>query len=244
MAVQETDNTVQATGGTAQESLLNKATTATDQESPVTTSHHTPLERINAFYDHIDQQKYLTPYELDTPSRQYFSTLLQKIVDNPPIVTGETDDLFNVLQNTAHFFRIVGKKDIDLLKTILDKEKNSFEDIAAQFYKATATPEKFTAHFGITIPPNAIYDYAGFFLTTMGGRLYLFRRDAQTRIVATYYSIRIIDNSNDQGENSRGIDILPAITLLISELENGGASLKMREDYLDILYILKDKYHR
>ncbi len=39
--------------------------------------------------------------------------LLQKLLDNPPVVIGETDDLFTLFQNTAHFFRILGKENIN-----------------------------------------------------------------------------------------------------------------------------------
>ncbi len=228
-----------------QESSLSTSTTLAVSKDTVSISpSQAPQEAIIAFYNHLDQQKYLVSYNLGVPSEQYFSKLLQKVVDNPPIVRGEIEDLFNILQNTAHFFRIFGKKDITLLKKILDEEKDSFEDILAQFYQMTAYPEQLKARFGITLPQTAIYDYAGFFLTTMGGRLYLFRRDSTLRMTINYYSILIVDKANDNGENSHGIDILPAIKQLISELENGGASLKMQTDYLDTLYTLKDKYDR
>ena len=83
------------------------------------------LKTITDFYRHLDQQEYLEPYQLGQPAELYISTLIQKVADNPPIVTGETDDLFNILKNTAHFFRIFGKKNIFVLKAILDREKDS-----------------------------------------------------------------------------------------------------------------------
>ncbi len=241
----ELPETTQQKNDITQESSLNTSAVLTvSEDSANIPPSQDPLETIAAFYTHLDQQKYLAPYKLDVPSEQYFSNLLQKIIDNPPIVTGETDDLFNILQNTAHFFRIVGKKNINVLRIILDKENDSLENILAQLYQATNQSDQLKSRFGITLPPTAIYDYAGFFLTTMGGRLYLFRRNSTLRMAVSYYSIRVIDKANDHGENSHGIDIFPAIKQLISEIENSGASLKMQEQYLDTLYTLKEKYNR
>jgi hypothetical protein len=200
------------------------------------------LRTIKEFYSHLDTQEYLKPYQLDKASELYFSSLLQKVVDNPPIVTGETDDLFNILQNTAHFFRIVGKKNIFTLKAILDREKDSFETVLADFYKLTDSPDCLAEGFGLKIPESALYDYAGFFLNTMGGRLYLFRRDSVSRLAVSYYSILIVDKANSNGTNKHGIDIAPAIHSLIEELENSGSRLRMRDKYLDKLYGLEEKY--
>jgi hypothetical protein len=197
---------------------------------------------IKDFYAHLDEQEYLVPYQLDKPSEQYFSSLLQKVVNNPPIVTGETDDLFNILQNTAHFFRIVGKKNIFTLKAILDREKDSFENVLSEFYKLTGSPTCLSEAFGLQIPESALYDYAGFFLNTMGGRLYLFRRDSVSRLAVSYYSILIVDRANNNGTNKHGIDLAPAIRSLIDELENSGSRLRLRDDYLDMLYNLEEKY--
>lgn len=197
---------------------------------------------IKEFYAHLDEQEYLKPYQLGKPSEEYFSILLQKVVDNPPIVTGETDDLFNILKNTAHFFRIFGKKNIFTLKAILDREKDSFEKVLSDFYQLTGEPGCLEQGFGLHIPKSSLYDYAGFFLNTMGGRLYLFRRDSVSRMAVSYYSILIVDEANSNGTNKHGVDLAPSIKSLIDELENNGSVLRMRDEYLDTLYILEQKY--
>lgn len=220
-------------------------TSSSEPKNPVGTAANScepALTTIQNFYTHLDGQEYLKPYQMDKPSERYFSDLLQKVVDNPPIVTGETDDLFNILKNTAHFFRIVGKKNIFILKAILDREKDSFEKVLADFYKLTSRPECLQERFNLTIPETALYDYAGFFLNTMGGRLYLFRRDSVSRMAVSYYSILIVDQANQNGTNKHGIDIAPSIKSLINELENSGTQLRMRDDYLEVLYMLETKY--
>ncbi len=200
------------------------------------------IEQINAFYDHLDQQPYMEQFKLDAPSEIYFAKLIQRLIDNPPVVTRETDDLFTVLKNTAHFFRIIGKNNIQLLKGILDQEKNSFEEMLADFYTLTSQPSCLEEAYAIKLSQSALDDYAGFFLNTMGGRLYLFRRDSVSRMVVNYYAILIIEQANTRGSNSRGIEIKAAVDSLIGEIENSGSQLKLKENYLDKLYEIKEKY--
>ncbi|TKB10353.1 hypothetical protein [Desulforhopalus sp. IMCC35007] len=208
-----------------------------------TVDPQTLITQLNTFYTHLDSVAYMKEFNLSQPSKEHFSKLIQKLLDNPPIVTRETDDLFTLLKNTAHFFRILGKKNILILKGILDREKGSFEEILQSFYALTSYPEALNKAYSIDINSNALYDYAGFFLHTMGGRLYLFRRDSNSRMVVSYYAIRIIDDANMDGNSRHGIDIRPGIASLIEEIENGGNTLHMREMYLNKLYDLQEKYN-
>jgi len=201
------------------------------------------IQTLNDFYEHLDQQSYMKDFNLKEPSRIHFSNLLQKLIDTPPVVANETDDLYTLLKNTAHFFRILGKENILILKGILDREKASFENILKTFYRLTAYPEASAQEYSLILPKNALYDYAGFFLNTMGGRLYLFRRDSISRMAVSYYSILLIDNANDEGYNRYGVDIRPTIDSLIDEIEGTGNRLLLREEYLDTLYDLKEKYY-
>lgn len=197
---------------------------------------------IDSFFTTLDNRDYIKDFELDASSDVYFPKLIQNLVDNPPIVSGETDDLFTILQNTAHFFRILGKKNILVLKGILDRERDTFEQTLSDFYRLTDDPEALKEHFNITIGDDELYAYAGFFLNTMGGRLYLFRRDSMSRMVVSYYAIMIIEKANKEGRNKYGIEIKDAIDNLIIEIESSRIKLKMRDEYLDELYDLKVKY--
>ncbi|WP_457575550.1 hypothetical protein [Desulfomarina sp.] len=197
---------------------------------------------LNGFYDHLDQQQYMKDFHLSEPSKIHFSKLLQKLFDTPPVVTNETDDLFTILKNTAHFFRILGKKNILILKGILDREKPSFEEIIKTFYELTSYPDALQKEYGIIFTDKELYDYASFFQSTMGGRLYLFRRDSASRMAISFYAVLIIDRANSEGYNRHGIDLRPAIDSLIEEMENTGKNLRYREEYLDKLYDLKEKY--
>ena len=201
------------------------------------------VDTINAFYTHLDQQPYIQDLALQQPSKLYFSKLLQKLADKPPTVVRETDNLYTLLSNTAHFYRLLGKKNIVIIKKILATENGSFEQNANAFYRLTAQPEVLKKEFNLSISPKVITDYAAFFLNTMGGRLYLFRRDSTTRMVVTFYAIMAIDRANRAGNGGHGIDLRPAIPALIEEMENGGRLLRFKEQYLDALYDLQEKYN-
>lgn len=199
-------------------------------------------DNIESFFQTLDTRDYIKEFQLDSPSGVYFPKLIQKLVDNPPIVSGETDDLFTILQNTAHFFRIIGKKNILVLKGILDREQATFEQTLADFYELTDEPDCLKKRFNLTIGQDPLYAYAGFFLNTMGGRLYLFRRDSMSRMVVNFYAIMIIERANLEGRNKYGIDIKDSIDSLIIEIESSRIKLQMRDYYLDTLYDLKVKY--
>lgn len=199
-------------------------------------------DTIEAFFDKLDTRAYMQDFDLGSKSSEYFPQLIQKLINNPPIVSGETDDLFTILQNTAHFFRILGKKNILVLKGILDREQATFEQVLADFYMLTAQPQCLEERLNLTMGQEPIYAYAGFFLNTMGGRLYLFRRDSMSRMVVSYYAILIVEQANREGRNKYGIEIKGAIDNLIIEIESSRIPLQMRDIYLDTLYDLKVKY--
>ena len=219
---------------------------------PLTSQHDQPasaeeyqhlITELNTFYTHLDQQPYMQAFGLQEPSKAHFSKLLQKLIDNPPVVTRETDDLLTLLKNTAHFFRILDKENIIVLKGILDREKKSFEQILKTFYQLTYKPEYLQKEYGLELPLETLHDYAAFFLNTIGGRLYLFRRDSASRMTISYYSILVIDRANQEGNSRLGIDLRPAIDSLIEEIDNTGKNLRFKEEYLDKLYDLKEKYN-
>lgn len=218
------------------------------QTGPATASDPSALpcdplaDNVEDFFNTLDTRDYIKDFQLETPSSTYFPALIQKLIDNPPVVSGETDDLFTILQNTAHFFRIIGKKNILALKGILDRERDTFEQILADFYMLTLEPECLQQRFDLVVDDEPLYAYAGFFLNTMGGRLYLFRRDSMSRMVVSYYAILIIEQANREGRNKYGIEITDAIDNLIIEIESSRIKLKMRDLYLDTLYDLKVKY--
>jgi hypothetical protein len=235
------DNGQQTTPMAGSEQPVSPATDAT-LPTGTADSPRQAGEKINAFYSHLDTQPYLLAFHLEKPSSVYCTELIQKLLDNRPVVIRETDDLLTIVKNTAHFFRVIGKDNITILKTILDQERPYLEDMLADYYALTEFPDGLQKTLSLRVPSYALYEYAGFFLNTMGGRLYLFRRDPVTRMTVTYYGILIIDRANRESNNRDGIQIKQAVDSLITDIEDSSSQLRFKERYLDKLYELKEKY--
>ena len=213
------------------------------EAAPVSECDQLAIE-IKAFFTRLDQQEYIAPRKLPDGSHAYIAQLVGKLLANPPVVAGETDNLFTILSNTAHFYRILKKDDVLLVKDILLNESENIEPLMALFYrwslKGADCPE---AEVGIKLPLPGMYEYAGFFLNTLGGRSYLFRRESRLRMLVKYYSILTLDRANDQSLNKYGIDIRPSIDSLIEEMRSS-QRLTKRDHYLADLIELQDRYQQ
>ncbi len=198
-------------------------------------------EQLLPFFNHLDSEPYIKEFELNQPSLQYFNELTTKLLANPPVVTRESDDLYTILTNMAHFFRVIGPRNILLMKGILDRERDKIEDVAAELYQWTIVGQCSNDTFQMNAPLDQVYEYAGFFLNTMGGRSYLFRRDSRSRLLVNYYAILIVDLANKKNMNRYGLDIREIIPRLIDEIEATN-QLIYKEDYIDWLLELQEKY--
>ncbi len=95
---------------------------------------------------------------------------------------------------------------------------------------------------GVDMPSQEmIYDYAAFFLNTIAGQAYLFRRGSKIRLLILYYSVLVLDRADRQDLNHFGIDVKPHPLSLISEFENYRFFVTGRE-YVENLKPLKKRY--
>ncbi|MDX1764175.1 MAG: hypothetical protein R3231_07635 [bacterium] len=203
-------------------------------------------KRIENFCSYLDSRDYVQAYGLETGVFEHFKALLPRLLENPPVVVRETDDLLRVLQNSAHFFRVLGKDNVLLIRDILKQDGDIMEPTLAMMYevirqgsqKAVGSEDP-----GFQIPLNDAYEYAAFFLNTLGGRSYLMRRDSRVRTLAQYYSVLIVDMANDRVLNRWGIDVREPLDTVISDIE-GSANLDQRKKYLRTLKKLERKYEK
>ncbi len=79
-----------------------------------------------------------------------------------------------------------------------------------------------------------LYEHAAFFLNTLGGQSYLFRRDSRLRTLIRYYSILIIDRAIRKNENKYHIILPDRIKALIKDI-NAMDDLDNQEQYLNHL---------
>jgi hypothetical protein len=199
-------------------------------------------EKLYAFFDHLDQQAYIQDYQLSEKSSAHFSRTINKLLANPPLVTREADDLFSILNNMAHFYRVLGRQEINLIKDVLDNAKPDIEEEMNLFYEWSEVEQPASGGDGdFVLPLPQMYEYAGFFLNTLGGQAYLFRRDSSIRLLVRYFSVLIVDRANSLNMNRHGIDIRHVIDSLIDEMEVSQA-LQRKNDYLTKLYSLQEQY--
>ena len=199
-------------------------------------------DKISLFFEHLDRQAYIREHAVKGSTLDHFRGIINKLIANPPVVVRETDDLFAILNNMAHFFRVLGPKDILLIKNVFIHERELIEPTMALFYKwSEIAPECNDTDLNIDMPLAGLYEYAGYFINTLGGQSYLFRRELYLRILVRYYSILIIDRANDMDANRYGIDIRYTLDSLISEIQGNGG-LENRQEYLENLARLQEHY--
>jgi len=197
-------------------------------------------QEVKAFFSYLDEQDYVQAYKLPGGTYQQFQQAVKKLSENPPNTTSETASLYNLYRNMAHFFRVLGKNRVNLIKAVLQNENEIMESAMQTFY-LWATYE--TGDRAASGQPSlkTMYEYSAFFLNTLAGRSYLLRRDSKIRILTTYYSVRILDKANDEQLNSGGLDIRPHIKSLLNDFQSQ-IGLIHQKQYISELEKLADKY--
>jgi hypothetical protein len=195
----------------------------------------------SAFFNHLDKQAYVQSYGIKTSSYEFFKQILTQLSETTPRVTGEMMELTTLMSNMAYFYRVLGKKRVDLIRAILKNESDITESVLTTFYQWATSCDRCDEMEEECPSLETLYEYAGFFLNTLGGRNYLMRRNAQLRILVSYYCLLILDKANDATLNRYGIDMRPHIKLFMSEINNT-KGLIYRKQYLEKLATLEAKY--
>lgn len=219
-----------------EEYIPNNTEPSPSDVSPANTPILTPCEQISGelidFFSTLKDQDYIKAYEIKEPLQDYSNTIIIKLLNNPPIISDETDDLFTVLKNTAHFYRVLGHKDLSLIKDILSYEQRNIEYLMGLFWEwsQTASSCPGTAiHMNFPLPK--LYEYAGFFLNTLGGQSYLFRRDSTMRVLIKYYCMLVLDQASIASLNKYSIDEVSTLDSVIEEIEKADG-LEKQDAYL------------
>lgn len=194
-----------------------------------------------AFFRYLDSKAYLMRPGVNLQAEELFDEIKAKLGAQRPINTGEMEDLYTLMRNVTHFYRILGKDRVNTVKEILQSEAEVMEPaMAVMFSWLTACNSADPS--GKSQPSfDTMYQYATFFLNTLGGRSYLLRRDSRVRMLVNYYSLLVIDIANDTKRNMHGLDLRPHLDYLFYDLNNQ-KGLMYRERYLTRLAALRSKY--
>ena len=198
---------------------------------------------INDFFSYLDDQGYIRSYNLSGGSRNQFFQICRTLLADSPVTIRETDSLRYLVKNVYFFYRTLGKKKIILINDVLKNESDIVEPLMRLFYLWFTAHGRDYSDYMACPSFEQMYEYVSFFLETMGGRSYLFRRDPRIRIVAQYYCVLMIDEANDQGHNPNGIDIRPHVRHMLAEISEQ-RGLIYKDQYLTALERLRQKYDR
>ena len=198
--------------------------------------------QIKAFFSYMDEQEYVQSYKFKEGVYRQYQIAIGKLSSKLPIVTGEMSSLYNIVRNVAHFYRVMGKKRVLLIKQMLRNESEVIESVMRTFFLWFTMDDKGQSTVQGRPSMKSMYEYAGYILNTLGGRSYLLRRDPKVRTLTIYYCVLILDKANDEELNSRGIDIRPYIRSSLLDIENQ-TGLVQQKEYLAKLKELRLKYH-
>jgi hypothetical protein len=200
------------------------------------------IERqIKSFFSYLDDQEYVQSLNLEGGIYQQYLISVEKLSSNLPIIIGEMDSLYNMVRNVAHFYRALGKKPVLVTKQVIQNESEVMESVMKTFYLWFTLDDEGKATLQGRPSRETLYEYAGFFLNTLGGRSYLLRRGPKERTLTTYYCVLILDRANDAELNAKGIDIRPYITSSLQEIQNQ-MGLIYQKEYIANLKELNLKY--
>jgi len=197
--------------------------------------------QIMAFFTYLDKKRYRETYELKEGMYELFQQVTSQLSINLPLVTGEMKSLSILMRNVAHFYRVLGRRRIGLIKEIIKNETEIIESVMATFYLWFISNERRKEATEGSPSLEVLYEYAGFFLNTLAGKSYLLRRNSKLRVLTNYYCVLIVDKANEETLNRYGIDIRPHIDFLYYEISNQ-RGLIYKKQYLAKLEGLKEKY--
>jgi hypothetical protein len=126
----------------------------------------------------------------------------------------------------------------------MTNEREHYEPVMADFFNLFLYRENcLHVNYLLQLPLEDMYNYSVFFLDTLGGQAYLYRREPALRTLVKYYSVLVLDQANMKNANPLGIDIRYHLNSLIDEL-NSISGLQDKEKYLDNLLKLQEKYEK
>ncbi len=198
-------------------------------------------QRLDLFFSYLDEQEYIQKYQFPRVSKGMISSLINTLLASPPVINGTALSDTDLIRNSAHIYRTLGKQNLTLLLKISENEADLMEETCGSFNEWFSISSQCLNHsYPLRPSLENLYEYASFFLETTGGRAYLTRRQSSLRLLAQYYSVVIVHQADLQGLNKYHIKLSSFLAHLIGEIEESD-ELAGKDIYLTSLYDIREQ---
>jgi len=198
-------------------------------------------QEIQDYFKYLNEKGYVRHLSEGVDTAVRFKAIMLKLSARLPVPAGEGIDSSIINDNIFLFFRALDKNDFRLIRDILKNEGENLEPTLDLFYRWATLGARCPDPEGIRPSRDVLYHYAGFFLNTIGGRSYLFRRPQGLRLLCSYYGLLILQEADKQGKNFYGIDVLPFIAPLVREIAQY-PDFRFKQTYLKNLEEMEKEY--
>jgi hypothetical protein len=209
-------------------------------ESPQNMACRELEESLRAYCRYLDAGETFRSQKTYHDSWALFVNILETLERHTP----KMSELYHpavMVENTFYFFRLLGKEKIDIIRAVLRYDSDLAEPLMGILYYWLMSGRRCDKVPSPASTVETMYDYAGFFLNTLGGHSYLYRRNSRIRLLTVYYSILAVHQANVRELNEEGLDLRFFLPLIFSEIQSRN-DLLYEEDYLQTLTNLQLQY--
>jgi len=200
-------------------------------------------DALRTFCRYLDAGETFRSQKAHRDSWALFTSILESLERRPPVMSAESYRPSVIVENSFYFFRLLGKEKIDIVRDVIKFESDLAEPLMGIMYYWLMTGRRCDKLPSPTATLKVMYQYAGFFLNTLGGHSYLYRQDSRIRLLTIYYSILVIHEANMRELNEVGLDLRFFLPLIFQEIQSRNDLLYV-EDYLQTLTNLQLQYFR
>ncbi|MBT8407136.1 MAG: hypothetical protein KJP05_06745 [Deltaproteobacteria bacterium] len=200
-------------------------------------------QSLRAFCKYLDAGETFRSQKTYGDSWALFMDILDTLERKPPTISAETYRPSIILENSYFFFRLLRREKMNIVREVLQYEADLAEPLMSILYHWLINGRACDKVPSSASNLDIMYRYAGFFLNTLGGHSYLYRRDSRISLLTIYYSILVVHEANSRGFNEVGLDLRFFLPLIFGEIQSRN-DLLYAEDYLQILTDLQLQYFR
>jgi hypothetical protein len=200
-------------------------------------------DALRTFCLYLDAGETFRSQKTHRDSWALFTSILESLERRPPVMSAESYRPSVIVENSFYFFRLLGKEKIDIVREVIKFESDLAEPLMGIMYYWLMTGRRCDKLPSPTATLKVMYQYAGFFLNTLGGHSYLYRQYSRIRLLTIYYSILVIHEANMRELNEVGLDLRFFLPLIFQEIQSRNDLLYV-EDYLQTLTNLQLQYFR